>query len=112
MRRALTLLVVLATILCASSVLAEKRDLTIMPKVAAGSVPIAGEYWALIIGIDKYKEAPPLESAVKDATAVRDVLVERYGFKRQRVIELLNQQATGPNIQDALYLSVDPGRWC
>ncbi|MDO8546445.1 MAG: caspase family protein, partial [Nitrospirales bacterium] len=65
-----------------------------MPKVVAGSVPIAGEYWALIIGIDKYKEAPKLETAVKDATGVRDVLLERYGFKRDHVIELLDQQAT------------------
>ena len=82
---------------------ASTRDLTVMPKVAPGSVPITGNYWALVIGIDKYKEAPPLDSAVKDATGVRDVLVERYGFKRERVIELLNEQATRTRIEDALY---------
>lgn len=78
--------------------------------VAPGSVPISGKYWALIIGIDKYKEAPSLETAVNDARTVRDVLTERYGFKRQHVIELFDQQATGSNIQDALFrLTQDAG---
>ena len=80
-----------------------QRGVTLMPKVAPGSVSIAGEYWALIIGIDKYKEAPELDSAVKDAVGVRDVLTERYGFRRERIIELLNEQATKTNIEDALY---------
>jgi hypothetical protein len=68
MKRLLGCIVMLAVI--AAPVSAEKRDLTIMPKVVSGSVPIAGEYWALIVGIDKYKEASPLETAVKDATGV------------------------------------------
>jgi formylglycine-generating enzyme required for sulfatase activity len=82
---------------------AANRDLIIMPKVAADSLPIAGDYWALIIGIDKYQHAPKLESAVKDAKGVRDVLRERYGFQKDRIIELFNEQATGPKIQNALY---------
>ena len=98
--------------LCAVSepALAEskKQDRNIV--VAPGSVQISGEFWALIIGIDKYKEAPALETAVNDARAVRDVLIERYGFKRKHVIELFDQQATGSNIQDALYkLTQDAG---
>ena len=80
-----------------------ERGVVVMPKAIPGNVSIGGEYWALIIGIDKYQHAPKLESAVKDATGVRDVLVERYGFKRDHVMELLDQQATGSNIQDALY---------
>ena len=80
-----------------------KRDLTLMPRVAPGSVPIAGAYWALIIGIDKYKFALPLDSAAKDAIGVRDVLVERYGFKKDRIIELLNEQGTRTNIEEALF---------
>jgi len=103
MKRMLMVLSVLAAVLMAAPATADKRDLVAMPKVPAGSVAIGGEYWALIIGIDKYQHAPPLDSAVKDATAVREVLVARYGFSRRHVIELLDQQATGPNIQDALY---------
>lgn len=80
------------------------RDLTVTPKPVPGSVSITGEYWALIIGIDKYQHAPKLESAVKDATAVRDVLQERYRFARDRVIELLDGRATRVNIEHALYM--------
>ncbi|MBI5410778.1 MAG: SUMF1/EgtB/PvdO family nonheme iron enzyme, partial [Nitrospirae bacterium] len=110
--RMIVLLFICALLNTASPALAEKpqRGVTVMPQVAAGSVSIAGDYWALIIGIDQYRHAPKLESAVKDATGVRDVLLARYGFSRPHVIELLDQQATGPNIQDALYrLTQDAG---
>ena len=105
MRRALAILSLLTALLGSSSALADKRDLTIMPKVAAGSVPLAGDYWALIIGIDKYQhpEIPALETAVKDATAVRDMLVARYGFQADHVQALLNGQATREAIEDALF---------
>lgn len=102
MRRVLAILSVLSALFCSTSALADKRDLTIVPKVVAGSVPIAGEYWALIIGIDKYKEAPQLETAVKDAKGVRDVLASRYGFRSDKIIELLNEKATRTNIESAL----------
>jgi len=93
----------LAGLALGASPTSERRNLNILPKVVPGSVTITGEYWALIIGIDKYKDAPPLETAVKDAMGVRDVLVGRYGFKRERVIELLNEQATRTKIEGALY---------
>ena len=81
----------------------EQRGVTIIPKVAPGSLPITGEYWALIIGINTYKNVPPLDSAVKDAVGVRDVLVQRYGFRRDRIIELLNEKATRTNIEGSLF---------
>jgi hypothetical protein len=80
-----------------------QRDLTPMPKVAAGTVPIDGEYWALIIGIDKYRHVPKLQSAVRDAQAVRKVLVQRYSFTRDRIIEIINDQATREGIENALH---------
>lgn len=51
-------------------------------------------YWALIIGIDRYRYWPVLETAVSDATAVADVLIQDYGFDRDNVITLLNGAAT------------------
>ncbi len=93
-------------------VLAEQpqRSVTIVP-ATAGSVPIAGEYWALIIGIDQYRHAPKLESAVRDAKGIRDVLTGRYGFKPEHIVELYDAQATGPKIQNALYrLGRDVGK--
>ena len=105
MRRVLLILSVLTVLLGSSSALADKRNLNLVPKVAAGSVPITGEYWALIIGIDKYQhpEIPALETAVKDATAVRDMLVSRYGFQTDHVQALLNEQATREAIEEALF---------
>jgi hypothetical protein len=104
-RRFIKLVAAVGVLLLPGPVFAEKeqRGVTIIPKVAPGSLPITGEYWALIIGINKYKHAPPLDTAVKDAVGVRDVLVQRYGFRRDRIIELLNEQATRTNIENALF---------
>ena len=40
-----------------------------------------GRYHALVIGINDYKNLPRLQTAVNDATAVADVLRQRYGFE-------------------------------
>lgn len=58
-------------------------------------------YWALIIGIDNYKHWRPLKSAVKDAKSVRDLLLSKYGFEEERVISLMNEQATAKGIYNA-----------
>ena len=58
-----------------------------------------GRYHALVIGIEDYKFLPQLETAVNDATAVAEVLGERYGFEvtllinatRSDVIRALDQ---------------------
>ena len=79
------------------------RDLSVVPKAAPGSVSIAGTYWALLVGIDDYRNAPKLETAVKDASGVQKILVERYGFSLDHVITLINAQATRTNIEHELY---------
>ena len=55
---------------------------------APGTVPprVLGTYHALIVGINDYENWNPLQTAVKDATAVRDVLVNQYGFDEKNVI--------------------------
>ena len=42
---------------------------------------VFGEYYALIIGNDKYQHWNPLHNAISDAQAVADILQSRYGFK-------------------------------
>jgi formylglycine-generating enzyme required for sulfatase activity len=88
-----------------SPILADEpsRDLLVTLKAAPGSVPIGGNYWALLVGIDDYQQAPKLETAVKDVVGVRDVLVGRYGFSLDHVITLINAQATRTNIEHELY---------
>lgn len=40
-----------------------------------------GKYHALVIGNEKYRHLPQLDTATADATAVADVLAKKYGFK-------------------------------
>jgi len=40
-----------------------------------------GDYYALVIGINTYKELPPLVTAVHDAQEVSGILEESYGYK-------------------------------
>ncbi|NQU57769.1 MAG: caspase family protein [Rhodospirillales bacterium] len=58
-----------------------------------------GRYYALVIGIDKYKHLPKLKTAVKDAEGVAKVLKEDYGFDvgllinptRDQIIDALDE---------------------
>lgn len=66
---------------------------------------IEGNYWALIIGIDKYPMLPDdmqLVSARKDAVAVAALLRDRYGFAPEQMIELYDEAATRKGIIKAL----------
>ena len=45
------------------------RSIGVAPAGQPESVPISGDYWAVLIGIDEYAHAPDLESAVKDVRA-------------------------------------------
>lgn len=72
-------------------------------KALPGEVPIQGQYRALIIGINDYQGPPKLKTAVADAMGIRDVLVERYGFKPENVKLLLNAEATRSRIEGALF---------
>jgi hypothetical protein len=72
-------------------------------KAVPGEVPIQGQYRALIIGINEYQGPPKLKTAVADATGIRDVLVERYGFKTENIKLLLNAEATRSRIEGALF---------
>ena len=53
-----------------------------------------GNYHALIVGINNYEEWNPLKTAVKDAMVLKDVLIERYGFKKDNVILRTDDEAT------------------
>jgi len=60
-----------------------------------------GTYHALIVGINAYQEWNPLQTAVRDATALRDVLVTQYGFDAKNVLLRTDREATrGQIIRD------------
>lgn len=71
------------------------------PKAAA-----AGGYansWAIVIGIDDYAKWPRLQYAVRDATGVGELLVQKFGFAKERVITLRNAEATRSGILAAFH---------
>src|ERR1035437_2714211 len=61
--------------------------------VAKSKEMVVGNYYALIIGIDKYKgNWPPLQNAVNDAKAIETTLNSKYKF--DNFLTLYNEQAT------------------
>ena len=84
---------------CAAAQAQEQRGFGQTAEVARANYA-NGNYYALVIGIDKYH--PPLKelkTAVNDAKAIGNLLQDEYGFQVQY---LLDQEATRFKILDAL----------
>lgn len=68
--------------------------------------PAPGELYrdshALVIGINQYAQWPRLSHAVRDAQAMREALVTRFGFRADNVTLLTDADATRANILKAL----------
>ncbi len=60
---------------------------------------IKGSYYALLIGINKYRALPELETAENDAGDISELLKKNYGFKTTL---LLGKKATRSNIMNEL----------
>ena len=72
----------------------------------APSTPTAvvGEKWAVVIGISDYRaDGLNLRYADRDAEAMRDFLIEKGGFRPDRVRFLSDQRATYEGIRTALF---------
>ena len=63
---------------------------------------IYDDSWAVIIGIDKYKYSKQLNYAVNDAEAVKDLLLDKFGFHQDNIRYLINEEATLSEIKLAL----------
>ncbi|WP_338848597.1 polysaccharide deacetylase family protein [Massilia sp. W12] len=59
--------------------------------------------WALLIGIDDYAKWPKLHYAVRDTEAMRQTLIEKFGFAPEHVITLTNGAATRNGILAAFH---------
>jgi hypothetical protein len=65
---------------------------------------VAGEKWAVVIGISDYRaDGLNLRYADRDAESIRDFLIEKGGFRPERVQFLSNQRATYQGIHSALF---------
>ncbi len=58
--------------------------------------------WAVLIGINKYHHWQELDYAVKDAKAIKDLLIEEYNFQNDHITILTDGQATLQNIKRSL----------
>ena len=56
----------------------------------------------LLVAIDQYEHCNKLHTAVSDAKAFRDTLLENYDFDMERVYELYDKEATLPNMHKQL----------
>jgi opacity protein-like surface antigen/predicted phosphatase len=55
--------------------------------------------WAVIIGIDKYKYSKQLNYAVKDAEAVKELLISKFDYPEENIRYLTDKEATLSNIK-------------
>lgn len=65
------------------------------PEAAAAAPLTVGRYYALVIGINDYKDLPHLKTAEGDAQAVASVLRERLGFDVSLLLNATRQQIVG-----------------
>src|SRR5688572_28160207 len=74
------------------------KGLQVVPRTG----PLAGKALdtnshALLFGVKEYQHLPKdkwLDYADRDAKEIRNALVDRYGFREQNVVVLLNERAT------------------
>ncbi len=70
--------------------------------IATASDTLYRDSHALVVGIDQYTQWPGLHHAVRDAKAMQEMLVARFGFKPENVTALYDAEATRANILRAL----------
>ena len=72
--------------------------------------PSYDQSWALVIGVNTYLHATPLEVARADAESIRDALIRHCKFPRRNVCTLLDKQATRARIMEKFlsYESLGP----
>ena len=83
----------------------KERGIKVNTAPAAGQLfkgKVYDDLWAVVVGVDAYKHWPRLDYAVNDAKSVRELLVSKYGFRSDHVMELLNEEATLVNLRTTL----------
>lgn len=65
--------------------------------------PGYSDSWAIVIGIDDYAKWPKLQYAARDAQAIRETLIQKFGFTPDHVVSLANKEATRTGILAAFH---------
>lgn len=80
---------------------AEDRGIQVVARSVVGRQDFdVGRQYAVLIGIDRYREWTALKGAVKEARQVREVLERRYYI--DEFLELYDEEATAANIRKLL----------
>ena len=81
-----------------------RSTLRIYRRAPSAPTAVVGEKWAVVIGISNYRaDGINLRYADRDAEAIHDFLIEKGGFRPERVRLLSNQHATYQEIRTALF---------
>ncbi len=77
---------------------------TTTPVAAGARVPAAPNRWAVLIGVEKYKDpkVPALQYAVDDIEQLRLALIQQAGFLSNQVITLTDAEATTEKVRSIL----------
>ena len=107
MSRFILLFIVVALGMGTTAFAAETRGLRVVAKDSAtnetGEVKLYNKTYAVIIGIDHYRNLSPdrqLKNAVSDAKGIEETL--RKHFRFDKIVTILNEQATRDNIMRLL----------
>ena len=98
-----TMKLIITTILMTSLLLSESATRGLLLKSNISPLDIYKNQWALLIGVNEYKEFTPLKYAVEDAKSIKTTLITQYGFLEKNIIFLTDNDATKINIQNAFY---------
>lgn len=78
--------------------MANTRDRLGSEQQSAYAHQTKGKSYLFLIGIDQYHHSPVLNNAVRDAKAFKNILVEKFQFQEEYIVELYDQEATRVNI--------------
>jgi Tfp pilus assembly protein PilF len=98
-RRGLALLAfLLAAVSPLGGLAQDPRRIDVIPSKSATAAATQGDRWAIVVGLDRYKnsEVPPLHGAIADAKAIASALVRYADFNPDHVFLLASDATVKP----------------
>jgi len=71
-----------------------KKQFSLKDIASLSRVKLDRSKWALVIGIERYRKAPPVQFAERDARSVREYFMNLLGVPEENMIMLINENAT------------------
>ena len=68
----------------------------------AGMTPLKDHAYAVIVGVEDYRDLPKVDYAKRDAEMVRRYLVKALGYREQNIVTILNGRVTRSQLEARL----------